>query len=208
MTKKLLEIAADIVQAQASVGHMSPQDIETVLTRTFTTLQKMQKAEDTGTIMPFAPGAEPAQEELEKPMSPQDSIKEDKIICLECGLEARQLTANHLKAHDLTPREYKKKYGMPQRQPLSAKALTRARSKAAKKRGIPENLAKHIEARRKKAESLAFGEDTVASIEPQVEQVVMVSEVKEQDVVSKKPAKKGNGRRGPRKKGSTATTAE
>jgi hypothetical protein len=32
--------------------------------------------------------------------------------------------------------------------PLSAKSLTRARSKAAKKRGLPENLKKAIEARR------------------------------------------------------------
>jgi hypothetical protein len=34
------------------------------------------------------------------------------------------------------------------RTPLSAKSLTKARSKAAKKRGLPENLRKVIEARR------------------------------------------------------------
>jgi len=41
------------------------------------------------------------------------------------------------------------------RTPLAAKALTKARSKAAKKRGLPANLVKAIEARRQsKAQSI------------------------------------------------------
>jgi hypothetical protein len=44
------------------------------------------------------------------------------------------------------------------RTPLAAKALTKARSKAAKKRGLPANLVKAIEARRQsKAQSVASG---------------------------------------------------
>jgi hypothetical protein len=46
------------------------------------------------------------------------------------------------------PKEYRKKYGFSARTPLSAKSLTKARSKAAKKRGLPENLKKAIDARR------------------------------------------------------------
>ena len=44
------------------------------------------------------------------------------------------------------------------RTPLSAKSLTKARSKAAKKRGLPEKLQQFIEARRqKKAATSANG---------------------------------------------------
>jgi hypothetical protein len=46
------------------------------------------------------------------------------------------------------------------KQPLSAKALTKARSKAAKKRGLPENLVKYQEGRKqKKIEEMAAGMD-------------------------------------------------
>ena len=40
----------------------------------------------------------------------------------------------------MSEKEYKKKYGFTMRTTLSAKSVTKARSKAAKKRGLPENL--------------------------------------------------------------------
>ena len=76
------------------------------------------------------------------------------MICLECGAEMKQLTAKHLGAHALTIREYKKKYGFPLRQSLSAKSLSKARSKSAKERGLPEKLVLFQEQRKqKKAEA-------------------------------------------------------
>jgi predicted transcriptional regulator len=50
----------------------------------------------------------------------------------------------------MSQKEYRKKYGFSMRTPLAAKSLTKARSKAAKKRGLPEKLQKYIEARRRK----------------------------------------------------------
>ncbi len=152
MAKKLLEIAADIVQAQANVGQMSPEDIERALAKTFVTLQKMQKAEDGGVT--FVPEElEQAPTEEAKQVSPKESIKEDRIVCLECGAEMRQLTSKHLAGHGLTPREYKKKFGLPLKMPLSAKSLTRARSRAAKRRGLPENLIKYQEEKKRQKSS-------------------------------------------------------
>ena len=83
-------------------------------------------------------------------LTPQNSIQDDKIICLECGAEFKQLTQTHLSSHGMSPTEYKKKYGFSMGTPLYAKSLT----KAAKKRGLPENLKKAIEAKRQsKAEA-------------------------------------------------------
>jgi predicted transcriptional regulator len=66
----------------------------------------------------------------------------------------KQLTQKHLTSHGISSKEYKKKYGFAMRTPLAAKSLTKARSKAAKKRGLPANLVKAIEARRQsKAQS-------------------------------------------------------
>ena len=159
--KKLLDIAAEIVHAQASVGQMSAEQIELALIKTFSTLQRMQRAEEKGLLLEgFAVSEEvPAEEAAPLKKDPKASIQDDKIVCLECGTEMRQLTTKHLSSHSLNPREYKKKWGFSLKQPLSAKSLTKARSKAAKKRGLPENLVKFLEQRKaKKAQALAEGE--------------------------------------------------
>ncbi len=149
MSKKLIEIASEIVQTQVALTSMSATDIASSLREVFSTLYELQKAEARGIELP--PAAEVAGEALteEKPvLSPQNSIQNDKVICLECGAEMRQLTSKHLVSHGMSQKEYRKKYGFSMRTPLSAKSLTKARSKAAKKRGLPENLKKAIEARK------------------------------------------------------------
>jgi predicted transcriptional regulator len=147
MTRKLYEIAADIIEAQASMIEMSPDSLEQALSTVFVTLQKMKMAEDGGFLLDQAkPSEEPVQEGV--PVDPKSSIQEDKVICLECSKEMRQLTAKHLSSHGLTIREYKKKWGFPQRQSLSAISLSKARSKAAKKRGLPEKLLRFQEQRK------------------------------------------------------------
>jgi predicted transcriptional regulator len=163
--RKLLDIAAEIIQAQASVGQMSAEQIEQSLIRTFSTLQKMQKAEEKGILLDRITAEEAAPEEAPaQKKEPKESIQDDRIVCLECGTEMRQLTTKHLSSHGLNPREYKKKWGFSLKQPLSARSLTKARSKAAKKRGLPENLVKFLaERKQKKAES--SGEPSLAADE-------------------------------------------
>lgn len=154
MSKKLLEIAAEIVQNQVSNNPMNAEAIVASLKHVFTALQTMQKSEIEGTLLEgrLADEVLGGEKGQEKPDA-KSSVQDDKIVCLECGAEMRQLTAKHLGAHNLTPREYKQKYGFPLKQPLSAKSLTRARSKAAKKRGLPENLMKYHEMRKQQKEA-------------------------------------------------------
>ncbi|NLI82739.1 MAG: MucR family transcriptional regulator [Deltaproteobacteria bacterium] len=152
MTKRLLEIASEIVQTQVSTRSMASNEIVLSLGQVFNALQAMQKCEMEGSFMEFGQGPEEKVAEgkgAEGP-NPKDSIREDKIICLECGTEMRQLTTKHLSSHGLSPREYKRKWGFPLRQSLSAKSLSRARSVAAKKRGLPPNLVKFQEERKLK----------------------------------------------------------
>jgi predicted transcriptional regulator len=147
MPKKLIEIASEIVQTQATLTPMSATELTNSLKQVFKTLQEMQKSEETGTTYAVSFEPEPGQEAAPA-LTPEKSIQNDKVICLECGAEMKQLTAKHLSAHGISPKEYKKKYGFTQRTSLAAKALTKARSKAAKKRGLPEKLRQFIEARR------------------------------------------------------------
>ena len=147
MEKKLLELAVEIVGAQASMSKMTAEDIEQALVRVYNALHKMRLAEEQGrSILRTEPGFQASEEPVAA--DPLFSIGEDKVTCMECKAELRQLTANHLRIHHLTPREYKKKWGFPLKQPLSAKMLTKLRSRSAKKRGLPENLRIYLDRKR------------------------------------------------------------
>lgn len=171
MSKKLFEIAAEIVQAQSLIDTVSLDQIENALIKTFSTLQKMQKAEEEGTTLDLLgtiagiAAAEKSPEEIE----PKNSIQEDKVICLECGAHMKQLTAKHLSSHELSIREYKRKWGFPLKQSLSARSLSRERSRAAKKRGLPENLLKYREERRlQKLDAMPRMEEAIKIAPPPV----------------------------------------
>ncbi|MDA8306752.1 MAG: MucR family transcriptional regulator [Deltaproteobacteria bacterium] len=146
MGKKLLELAVEIVQAQASLCKMTAEEIEQALVRAYNVLQKINVAEEQGRTLISTGLGYPAP--APSPTDPLSSIQEDKVTCMECKAELRQLTANHLRIHHLTPREYKKKWGFPLKQPLSAKVLTDLRSRSAKKRGLPENLRIYLDRKR------------------------------------------------------------
>jgi predicted transcriptional regulator len=164
MTRKLYEIAADIIEAQASMIEMSSDSLEQTLSKVFVTLQKMKMAEDGGFILDVAQPAGELVEEIPQVADPKDSIQEDKVICLECGSEMRQLTAKHLSSHTLSIREYKKKYGFPLKQSLSAKSLSKARSKAARKRGLPEKLLQFQAQRKQQKKEAAMMETPATSV--------------------------------------------
>jgi predicted transcriptional regulator len=147
MGKKLLELAVDIVHAQASMSKMSGGDIEQALVRVYNALHKLRLAEEEGhSVME----ADKAFRDVGTTVAsdPVSSIQEDRVICMECRAEFRQLTANHLRIHHLTPREYKKKWGFALKQPLSARMLTKLRSRSAKKRGLPEKLKVYLDQKR------------------------------------------------------------
>ncbi len=141
MTKSLVEMAADIVQAQGSSKSMTLEELQNALKETFSTLHTLQ-AMETGEEAQNAEGSKPA-------IAPEKSILKNKIICLECGEDFKSLSFKHLETHGLTRREYRIKYGFSLRQPLCAKAITEKRKKAGKMRGIPDALKKSIAARKK-----------------------------------------------------------
>ena len=142
MSKSLVEMTAEIVQAQINTQDMSGEEIKATLNDTFLILKGLHDAELSGQA--------PEQAESKPCMTPAKSIQRNKVVCLECGESFKMLSPKHLSSHSLTPKEYRKKYGFSMRQPLCAKSLSEKRSKSGKKRGLPENLRKAIAARTKK----------------------------------------------------------
>jgi len=151
MGKSLVEMAADLVQSQCAAKAMNTEEITMALQSTFNALQALQvlqageAKQQAGTsegIAVAVPG-----------MTPGKSIQKNKIICLECGQEFKMLSPKHLRSHDLTGRDYRRKWGFSLRQPLCAKALSERRKKAGKDRGLPENLRKSIAKRKKNGQA-------------------------------------------------------
>jgi predicted transcriptional regulator len=141
MPKSLVEMASEIVAAQASHTPMSPEDISDIVRRVFDILQSLQAIE--------AGQASGGLGETPEKMNPQDSIQRNRVICLVCGKEFKLLSNRHLALHGMSSREYKLKYGLPLRQALSAKSLTLARRKIAKEKGLGAKLVAYRRAHQK-----------------------------------------------------------
>ncbi|MDA8159919.1 MAG: MucR family transcriptional regulator [Desulfobacteraceae bacterium] len=135
MSKSLVEMAADIIQAQSATKSMTPEEIALALQSTYKALQNLQVKEQ---------NQDDEQEVQSLALTPEKSIMKNKVVCLECGQEFKVLSPKHLESHNLDGRQYRQKYGFKLRQPLCAKALSASRKKAGKARGIPDNLKKSI----------------------------------------------------------------
>ncbi|HET6518740.1 MAG TPA: MucR family transcriptional regulator [Geminicoccaceae bacterium] len=64
------------------------------------------------------------------------SVSPDRIICLVCG-KAQKLLKRHLAvAHELTPAQYRERFGLKRDYPMVAPSYARARSEAALRIGL------------------------------------------------------------------------
>jgi predicted transcriptional regulator len=80
--------------------------------------------------------SQPVREEL-KPVVPiKKSVTNEYIICLEDGKKFKSLK-RHLRTHyDMSPEEYREKWGLPPDYPMVAPNYANARSELAKKMGL------------------------------------------------------------------------
>lgn len=114
-----LKEALEIVKAQASVRTMTEEEITSMV-------QKLS----TG-IKAIAEGAS-IEAEDEAVVDPQKAIREKSILCCACGKSFKVLTKKHLASHNLTPEEYREKFGYKKKLPLVCKSLQRERRKKMK----------------------------------------------------------------------------
>lgn len=111
-----LKEALEIVKAQASVRNMTEEDILSMVDKLARGIADIHHSAEEG--------------EVEHPsIEPKKAIREKSIICLECGKSFKVLTKRHLATHDLTPAEYKEKYGYTKKTSLVCKSLARERRK-------------------------------------------------------------------------------
>jgi predicted transcriptional regulator len=154
MASSLLELTANIVSSHASVTEMSGEDLLLELQKVHVALQKLEG--ETGE------GAE--RSESKGPAIPlKKAFQPDQVSCMLCGKSGMKTLARHLaQVHGMKPGEYRKQFGIPSNQALTAKNFSEARRRMAQEKGLADNLAKARAVRAAKLAAKGGGERTPA----------------------------------------------
>ena len=115
-----LKEALEIVKAQASVRTMTEEEITSMVKKLVRGIQA---------IAGEAPVQAP---EEDASCDPAKCVREKTISCCVCGKSFKIITKKHLASHDLTPTDYREKFGYKKGMPLVCKSLQRERRKKMK----------------------------------------------------------------------------
>ena len=119
-----IEYTVEVVSAYVSNNSVSTEDFPQLINRVYATL--------TGLGI-----AEPAKPETPKPVVPiSKSVTPDYIICLEDGKRLKMLKRHLKTAYNMTPEEYRERWGLPGTYPMVAPNYAKQRSKLAKEIGL------------------------------------------------------------------------
>ena len=121
----LLRLGADIVSAYVSRNSVSADAVPDIIRSVHQTLRNLSN------------GAPPAPEERPKPAVPvSKSVQHDFIVCLEDGKKLKMLK-RYLRSHfDMSPEDYRRRWGLPAEYPMVAPAYAARRSDFAKQIGL------------------------------------------------------------------------
>jgi predicted transcriptional regulator len=100
-------------------------------------------------------GQEAAIETFEPAVSVRSSVKQDHLICLQCGTKVKTLRRHLMSAHGIDPRAYRERFGLKKEYPLVAPEYSAKRSEMAKTLGLGRKAGKPTPRRRPKKAAAA-----------------------------------------------------
>lgn len=124
-TNTYIELAADIVSAYVSNNSVAAADLPTLINDVHAALQRISQGE-----------AEPAPEPLKPAVPVKKSVMPDFIVCLEDGKKFKSLKRHLRTQYNMTPEQYREKWGLPADYPMVAPNYAAARSELAKQMGL------------------------------------------------------------------------
>ncbi|MEP3629545.1 MAG: MucR family transcriptional regulator [Hyphomicrobiales bacterium] len=123
------QLSAEIICAYVSNNTLPASELPVLLTNINTAM--------TNLVTQVGDKNEEETEQTRTPAVPiKKSIKPDMLTCLECGLEFKSLKKHLRASHDLSPEEYRKRWGLPSDYPMVASAYAERRSELAKRIGL------------------------------------------------------------------------
>lgn len=121
----LIELATEIVSAYVSNNSVPASELPGLINEVFVALTRV------GT-----PVAEVASEPLKPAVSVKKSVNTDYIICLEDGKKFKSLKRHLRTQYNMSPEQYREKWGLPADYPMVAPNYAAARSRLAKEMGL------------------------------------------------------------------------
>jgi len=119
----VLGLTSQIVSAHVSHNTVAPDALPSLIQEVYRTLVNI--------------GKQPAQAEKPTPAVPvKQSVRQDRIICLEDGKSFSMLKRHLMTDHKLTPQQYREKWDLPRDYPMVAPNYAQTRSALAKKIGL------------------------------------------------------------------------
>jgi predicted transcriptional regulator len=125
---EILEMAADIVAAYVSNNTISVAEVPTLIQTVHQTLSNV-----TAGVVVAAPV------ELAPAVPVKKSITAEYLICLEDGKKFKSLKRHLRTRYNMSPDEYRTKWGLPADYPMVAPNYAKARSELAKKMGLGQS---------------------------------------------------------------------
>ncbi len=121
---ELLALTSDIVAAHASNNAVPSSELSGLIEAVFGTLSSLS--------------SEPAEPVVElKPAVPiKKSVTDDYLICLDDGKKLKMLKRHLKTAYDMTPEDYRAKWGLGHDYPMVAPNYAKKRQELAKKIGL------------------------------------------------------------------------
>jgi predicted transcriptional regulator len=121
----LIELTAEIISAYVSNNTVVASDLPAIIGDVHDALSKASQRI-----------GQSEREELRPAVTVKKSVTPDHIVCLEDGKKFKSLK-RHLRTHyNLSPEEYREKWGLPPDYPMVAPNYAAARSELAKKMGL------------------------------------------------------------------------
>ena len=128
----LVEIASQLVAAHAANNKLTIDELILEISKVHVALTNLEA----GLAVEGDSESKPA-------LTLKKAFKKNEVVCLVCGKGGFKTLARHLNsAHQLKPSAYKKQFGIPSKQSLSAKIYSEARRAMAQERGLGDVLAK------------------------------------------------------------------
>lgn len=135
----LIGLTADIVSAHVSHNNVAAADVPTLIRVVHEALGRVGQP-----VVQVAPKPEPA-------VSVRASIKPDYLVCLEDGKKLKMLKRYLRTNYNMSPEEYRAKWGLPKDYPMVAPSYRETRSALAHQIGLGRNRAAASPAPAKKA---------------------------------------------------------
>ncbi|KPF62970.1 MucR family transcriptional regulator [Bosea sp. AAP35] len=129
-SEPMVKRAADIVSAYVSNNSVTPLELPGIIASVFAALTLLGSEPPAAPVAPLVPAV---------PI--RKSVTPDAIICLEDGKSFKSLKRHLRSAYDLSPEQYRTKWGLPSDYPMVAPAYAEARSALAKSMGLGRKAA-------------------------------------------------------------------